>query len=177
MPFMRRVIFIFALFLTAFSVSTARATEVGSSRRFGLGFQVGDPTAIVGKYFLSNENAIDFGFGYWGLGHCSDRGKRSFSCDGYHRLSVHGDFLWQYNIVRGGSAGLDWHIGPGARIYFGNDRYDDRTWLEARMPLGLDLTFQKPSFLEVFFEIVPGFFITPFTDFDISAAIGVRFYF
>jgi len=32
--------------------SRAQATEVGNSRNFGLGFQIGDPTAITAKAFL-----------------------------------------------------------------------------------------------------------------------------
>ena len=46
-----------------------------------------------------------------------------------------------------------------------------------RMPVGLDLTFARPSFLEVFFELAPIFFVTPFTDLEVEALLGVRFYF
>jgi hypothetical protein len=45
------------------------------------------------------------------------------------------------------------------------------------MPLGLDLTFARPHFLEVFVEIAPGLIILPPLWPDIDAAVGVRFYF
>jgi hypothetical protein len=45
------------------------------------------------------------------------------------------------------------------------------------MPLGLDLGFRKPDFLEVFVEIAPAMYIVPGLDLDIEAFLGVRFYF
>lgn len=158
----------------------ASATEVGGARRFGLGFQLGDPTAIVGKAFVGSGNAIDFGLGFWGYGGwCyDDFGKHRHRCGRtYRALSIHGDFLWQDNIARG-TVNLDWHIGAGGRLYFDNNGFgNDDFALAARMPVGLDLMFQKPEFLEVFFEIAPELFIVPFQDLALDAAIGVRFYF
>src|SRR5262245_11059988 len=79
------------------NVRPAQATEVGGARRFGLGFQLGDPTAITGKVFLGGENALDFGLGFWGYGYgrCWNRNDRAYyTCDGgYGRLSLHGDYL------------------------------------------------------------------------------------
>lgn len=152
------------------------ASEVGSARNFGLGFQVGDPTAIVGKAYTGGGNAIDFGLGFarYGYGHCHRfDGDR---CYRYRHVSLHGDYLWQENLVRS-RANLDWHIGVGGRFIIWRDVPDEDLWMQARMPLGLDLTFARPSFLEVFFEIAPGFIVYPFLDFAIDAAIGVRFYF
>src|SRR5689334_13693412 len=107
---MRRVIVISALFFAMFGLSTASATEVGAGRNFGLGFQVGDPTAIIGKVFLNRENAFDFGLGFWGYGYgaCYDKVGHRYDCGhDYQRLSIHGDFLWQYEIVRT-TVKLDW---------------------------------------------------------------------
>jgi hypothetical protein len=164
--------------------STAAATEVGHGRNFGLGFQVGDPSAIIGKLFVGNGNAIDFGVGFWGYGSswCYDRVDHRYRCygSGYRSLSLHADYLWQDGLIRGPNAGLDWHIGVGGRVFFARDNgpYDnDDVWLAARMPLGLDLTFARANFIEVFFEIAPTLFLVPFQDFDVDAALGVRFYF
>ena len=44
-------------------------------------------------------------------------------------------------------------------------------------PRSLDLTFSRPSFLEVFLEIAPGLFVTPYVAFDVEGYVGVRFYF
>jgi uncharacterized protein DUF3996 len=170
---------VLSLTIVAGASATANATEVGSARTFGLGFQVGDPTAIIGKVFVGSSNAIDFGvgFGGYGYGRCRDRqGRWYYDCNGYDNLSLHGDFLWQDTLVRS-QVKLDWHIGAGARVIFWDTFDDTYVALLGRMPLGLDLTFNRPSFLEVFFEIAPGIQIWPRLDFDIDAALGVRFYF
>ena len=178
---MMRLISVIVLSLTvvAGAGATAHATEVGSGRNFGLGFQLGDPTAFTGKAFIGSGNAIDFGLGFSGFGdRCRDaNGHYYYGCNGYgHDFSLHGDFLWQDNLVRQ-QVKLDWHIGVGARFIFWDAFDHGYVDFIARMPLGLDLYFQRPSFLEVFFEIAPGIVIVPFAWFDLDADIGVRFYF
>lgn len=180
---MKRVIQVLLVSVVVGGAATAAATEVGNGRNFGLGFQVGDPTALIGKVFVGGENAIDFGlgFGSYGYERCWDGARRRYyDCrGGYGRLSIHADYLWQQTLVRR-SAQLDWHIGVGGRMVIWDDDAlgdDDDIWLAARMPLGLDLSFDRPGFLEVFFEIAPAFYVFPFLEFDLDAAIGVRFYF
>lgn len=170
---------VLALTILVGASGTANATEVGGSRTFGLGFQLGDPTAVIGKVFLGGGNAFDFGLGFGALGYnrCRDRDGRRYYCGRYGTdFSVHADYLWQENLVRQ-SVKLDWHIGVGGRVIFW-DTFDGGTVdVAARMPLGLDLTFNRPSFLEVFFEIAPSLVVVPFAYFDLDAVIGVRFYF
>lgn len=171
---------VFSITALVTTSGSAHATEVGSGRNFGLGFQVGDPTAIIGKAFIGGGNAIDFGLGFGAVGYnrCRHPNGDWYYCDRYGRdFSLHGDFLWQDNLVRQ-NVKLDWHIGVGGRILFWN-AFDegDQVGLIARMPLGLDLTFNRPSFLEVFFELAPGLEIIPGLWFDVDAALGVRFYF
>ena len=62
------------------------------------------------------------------------------------------DYLWQSNIVRG-QAQLDWHVGAGGRAIWAGDCNGDCFAIAARAPVGLDLMFNNPGFLEVFFEI------------------------
>jgi hypothetical protein len=168
-----------ALFLLLTAVpQAARATEVGNTRTFGLGFAVGDPTGIVGKLFLGPGQALDFGlsFARYGGGRCWN-GDQYVACNrtGYVGLNV--DYLWQNNIIYD-RVTLDWHIGAGGRIWFISDNdYEDDLALAARMPIGLDLMFANPSFLEVFVELAPSLYLLPGTDFGIEAALGVRFYF
>jgi hypothetical protein len=171
---------VLSLTLVAGAVATAQATEVGAGRNFGLGFEIGDPTGFTGKAFVGRGNAIDFGlaFGGYGYGRCRNAHGDWVYCDdrGYgHDWSIYGDYLWQDNLVHG-EAKLDWHIGAGARIIFWNAFNDRYVGLIARMPLGLDLTFRRPDFLEVFFEIAPGIVLTH-PDFDLDADLGVRFFF
>lgn len=162
------------------ATGTADATEVGRSRPFGLGFVLGDPTGITGKYWFNTENALDFTVGFAGYGprrYCwYDNNRRR--CDRYGHISVNVDYLWHFDIVRGNPVTLDWYVGAGGRVWFWNDDYyDDRgVGLAARAPIGLALMFRNPSFLEVFFELVPSiYFWDPSFGFD--AGLGVRFYF
>jgi hypothetical protein len=158
---------------------SAQATEVGNARPFGIGFAVGDPTSLVAKVFTRPGNAIDFGLSFrrWGWGHCW-RGRDW--CDRVSALGLAADYLWQMNIVHD-RVDLDWHVGIGGRLWFFD--YDDRVdddddfGLGVRVPIGLDLTFASPDFLEVFVEITPVMFVVPYTDLEFEAALGVRFYF
>lgn len=170
---MKRLLLLVALFAAYFANSpSAHATEVGRGRDFGLGVAFGNPTSIVGKYFVGPNNAWDFGFGFWTYGWgCNDRGF----CDGrsFDVVTLNVDYLWQEPLVVGSKANLDWHIGAGGRIWVGGGDPS----VAARMPLGLDLTFRRPSFLEVFLELAPAVYVVPGLHLDLEAFLGVRFYF
>jgi hypothetical protein len=171
---------VITLALLAGSARSARATEVGGSRNFGLGFALGGPSSLVGKYYLGGENAFDFGISFWDY-YDDCPGNPRLACDnGYGPVGFNLDYLWQDTLARG-SAKLDWHIGAGGRIWVGDRYYRDdrhgRVALAARMPIGLDLTFAKPSFLETFLELAPDLYIVPGLFFNVEAMIGVRFYF
>ena len=179
---MKRVILFSVLLLTGVVSSPAisRATEVGTSRKFGLGVQLFEPTAIIGKLFLDRNDAFDFGLGFWGYGRCYDGNGNSYACDhGDQHFSIHADYLYEENIVDT-AVRLDWHAGVGGRIAFnsyynGDGRHSAA--LFARVPLGLDLTFKRPRWLETYLEIAPGLWIFPPIVFDIDVGLGVRAYF
>ncbi|HEY0712643.1 MAG TPA: hypothetical protein VGF45_08220 [Polyangia bacterium] len=154
----------------------AHATDVGRGRHVGLGFAVGTPSSLVGKVFLGGPNAFDFGISFLRRGRwCNDRPGPD-DCGRFGFVGLFGDYLWRDALARG-TAQLDWHIGIGARMWIGDDGYyDDDFWLGARIPIGIDLTFDRPEFLEVFLDIAPIFYVVP-TDFEAEAQIGVRLYF
>jgi len=163
----------------------ARATEVGYSRKYGLGAQVGDPTGLSGKVWVGPTNAIDIGLGFYGYGYRSggcfrDRDNRTI-CDrryGGGSTSLHVDYLWESKLIRGNKAQLDWHIGAGGRVFFLGDPCAFDCWdVGVRAPLGLDLTFNQPSFLEVFLELAPVFYVAPATFLALEGGLGVRGYF
>lgn len=154
------------------SASTAGATEVGRGRDFGLGVAFGSPTSIVGKYFVGGGNAWDFGLGFWTYGWgCNSRGF----CEGRSLdvVTINADYLWQEPLVVGSKAKLDWHIGAGGRVWVGGGDAS----IAARMPVGIDLTFRRPSFLELFLELAPAVYVVPGLYLDLEAFLGVRFYF
>jgi hypothetical protein len=163
---------IVALAVTAWP-GRAQATEVGYGRNLGLGFVLGDPTGFVGKYWVGRTNAIDMGFGFYGYawGWCDNHG-----CGGNQSFSLNADYLWQSNLVRS-TAQLDWHIGAGARTIIWNDGGRGHVALGPRMPIGLDLMFNNPNFLEVFFELAPIIYVAPGAGFNIEGGLGVRLYF
>jgi hypothetical protein len=162
----------------------ARATEVGYTRHYGVGAVVGDPTGLSGKIWVGPTNAIDMGLGFYGYGFRGgcfrDRDGRAV-CDrryGYGSTSLHVDYLWESKILQGGKAQLDWHVGGGARVFFiGNPCAYDCWDVGVRGPIGLDLTFSQPSFLEVFMEIAPVFYFAPASFLALEGGLGVRGYF
>jgi len=173
----RAVVTVGTAFVLLAIAGSAHATEVGYSRNFGLGVVIGDPTGLSAKLWTSRTNALDFGLGFWGYGphnRCFNDG----TCPGYGYRggTFNMDYLWQSNIVRR-QVQLDWHVGVGGRAVWDNSCPGDCLALAARVPIGLDLTFSRPEFLEVFFEIAPAFYFVPGFGPDVEGGLGVRFYF
>jgi hypothetical protein len=158
----------------------ARATEVGTSRVFGLGGQIGEPTGIVGKAFVGRGNAFDFGLGFggWGWrGRCQAPDGRWYDCPNRHDyFSVHADFLWEEAFFAQPFR-LDWHAGVGARFVDWYDWDYHATAALARVPLGLDFAFRRPAWLEAFVEVAPGLMLVPVFDFWLDVGLGARAYF
>ena len=170
-----------AMSFLAVLAGSASATEVGYGRKFGLGVVIGAPTGFTGKAWIAPTNAIDFGLGYYGYGFTSrcfndNNGVRVCEPGGYNWASLNVDYLWQSNIVRG-QAQLDWHLGAGGRSTWITGCQGDCIQLGPRGSIGLDLMFNNPGFLEIFFEfalvlnVVPGIWLNP------EGGLGVRFYF
>jgi len=167
-------------FLTVVAGS-ANATEVGYNRKFGLGVVLGAPTGFTGKAWVGPTNAIDFGLGFYGYGfanRCFTDSNGTTVCNrgGYNWATLNVDYLWQSNIVRG-QAQLDWHLGAGGRATWIGDCQGDCARLGPRGSVGLDLMFNNPAFLELFFEIAFVMNVVPGIWLDIEGGLGVRFYF
>jgi hypothetical protein len=172
-----------ATWLLVCASGAAHSTEVGYSRKFGLGAMVGDPTGLSGKVWLGPTNAVDAGLGFYGYGFRGgcfrDRAGRPICDRGYGRgsTSVHVDYLWESKLIDR-AVQLDWHLGAGGRVFFLGDPCANDCWdLGVRLPIGLDLTFRQPTFLEVFAEIAPVFYFAPATFLAMEGGLGVRGYF
>ena len=181
---MKRLILLTLATATILSVGAgpAHATEVGASRTFGVGFQIGEPTAITAKAFIRGPNALDFGLGFggWGYGWCTRPDGTGYRCGNLnHNISLHADYLYQENIVNMTNR-LDWYVGVGGRVimsaYGSNDLGHDVVLL-ARVPIGIAATFRRPDFLEAYLEIAPALVVFPPLDFTIDVALGGRAYF
>jgi hypothetical protein len=180
----KRLVFLTLAAATILSTSEGRAqaTEVGSSRNFGLGFQIGEPTAITAKAFVRRNHAFDFGLGLggWGYGWCTDAAGHTSRCsDLNHDISLHADYLYQENIVNMTNR-LDWYVGLGGRVImsaYGSNNLGHDVVILARIPIGIAVTFRRPDFLEAYLEIAPALVAFPPLDFTIDVGLGVRAYF
>jgi len=125
-----------------------------ANKTFGLGLEVGAPTGINGKWFLSPTGALDFGVGYiygcYGFG-CP------YDVDGFH---TYVDYLWHpFSFVHAPAFELPFYVGVGGRFvdfryhYTGNTYYGGYGF-GARVPLGISFDFNTIP-LDVFIELVP----------------------
>jgi len=155
----------------ASAAAQSRASVSHREGDFGLGLIIGDPTGINGKYFLSQELAVDgsLGFGFIGGRHT----KLQF------------DFLWHFGLERWPAAGLDFYVGVGPALAISDGHYHyDRNhahdhgdlWIGARAPFGASLTFTKVPF-DIFLEIAAELWIIDHAVLDLDAALGFRYWF
>jgi hypothetical protein len=177
---MKRLVFLTAVLL-CLGTTQAHATEVGTQRQYGFGFQIGEPTALTAKAFVGGGNAFDFGLGFggWGYGRCKDDKGNTYSCGNLASyISFHTDYLYQENILNKVNR-LDWYAGIGGRavVWGGNRDTESNLILIARVPVGLAVTFHRPDFLELYLELAPGLAVFPPLWFVIDFGLGVRAYF
>jgi len=126
---------------------------------FGIGLIVGEPTGISVKQWVGRQHAVDAAVAW------------SFSHD--TSVQVHADYL--YHRVYFFSADeykgrVPVYFGIGGRAIFSDDAK-----VGVRFPVGVGRTMRDYP-IEFFFEIVPILNVAPDSDFDLSSAIGVRYY-
>ena len=84
----------FALALVSGTAAEARPHPAGhnksfvANKKFGLGLEIFDIFGLTGKYFISENSAIDFGFGEFGYYGWHDRYR------GAGGLHMYGDWLY-----------------------------------------------------------------------------------
>lgn len=154
---------------------TARYGSPETSRPFGMGVVLGEPTGITGKYWVDRRSAIDSTF--------------SYSFNDYFLL--YSDYLYHFPGAFGRSSEfasrLNPYIGVGLelfiqtqdtgrqdRAYFRSDQ--GSTGLGVRIPLGVEWRPGSPP-LGVFVELTPGVGVVPATFGFVQGGIGIRFYF
>lgn len=162
--------------LTALTIAfTQNANAQGGP--FGLGIQLGDPTAITGKYYLDKSQAIDggisFDFNQWTMLY------------GDYLMHFPGGFGTNEQFIRE----LNPYVGIGGLLILSNrndvevrkQRYfssssSSKTALGVRIPLGIEWRTPKIP-LGVFIELVPGITIIPSTNGYIQGGVGARYFF
>jgi hypothetical protein len=150
----------FRLTLIAMAIS-AFAAVPGHARlggNMGLGFIAGAPSGISGKLWLGGINAVDMILGF----------------NPYNDyLEVRADYVWhEMNIFPVNRGQLPLYYGMGA----GMTVSDGGPGLLARGVVGIEYLFPSAP-LDAFLELGPGIRVFPATNFDISAGLGMRYFF
>jgi|FLYM01.1.fsa_nt_gi hypothetical protein len=142
--------------------------------KVGVGFVLGDPTALSFKYFMANDRAFDI----------------QGSINGNDYFLVWSDYLFHYPRYFGTSHRflelLSPYVGIGVigalasksdhdrGSYF--DKRDDDFALGARVPFGIEWFWDKAP-IAVGLEIVPGIIVAPATRGLLQGGLTLRFYF
>lgn len=155
--------------LLVFSGVLFGTAQAQTTDGLGVGIILGEPTGLGLKKWLGNDRAIDAGVAW------------SFSEN--ESLHVHVDYLFhRFDVLTAAVPGrLPVHFGIGGRLKFKDDdekkkRNSDDNLIGIRVPLGVSYLFASAP-IDLFAEIVPVLDVAPDTDFDLNAAIGVRYYF
>lgn len=152
----------------------ATGVAVAEEGGFGLGVIAGEPTGLSFKGWLSHSRAID--------------GAAAWSFSGDDSFQFHSDYLWHRDDwlkAPKAKGRMPVHFGVGGRLKWEHDDDegrgrgdddDDDVHVGIRFPFGLSyLPVSAP--LDFFVEIAPILDVAPDTDLDLSAALGLRYYF
>lgn len=171
----------------ALAVGTDAAARGGpQNKTFGLGLQLGTPTAITGKVYFGEVPALVFGLGVaWPFGGFGGYVGGDFhvykfqhkrmdvlTLHLYVGASLQASFIgpWYYTV---------WYRG-GPYPYYYYNYVNGPFALAVRAPLGLSIYWGKVSF-DTFFEIGPAVYIVfggPVTAFVApTVSVGARYYF
>ncbi len=135
----------------------AGPTAVEGSSGWGIGVILGEPTGLSLKFWSSRTTAID--------------AAAAWSFKGEGKFHLHMDYLFHnYRVFKVKRGKLPLYFGIGGRV-----KFEEETRVGVRIPVGVCYLFRKQP-LDIFFEIVPVLDITPETDFDINASVGIRFF-
>ena len=160
------LLFCGVLFLVLMLTKPVRAQDQG----FGLGIILGEPTGLSAKLWTSKYNALDFGLGV-GLG--GDRINYKGNYDNSGRIHFHMDYLWHSFNAISSTEKFPLYYGFGGRFNTGGG-YDGS--LGIRGVVGI-AWFPRNTPIDVFFELVPVFQVTPLTGLGVDAGIGIRYFF
>ncbi|MBA3391737.1 MAG: hypothetical protein H0T89_03785 [Deltaproteobacteria bacterium] len=152
-------------------------SSFNSNGTFGLGIELGGPTGLNGKYFLTPSTALNFGVGYDNERYYGYRYRRN-------GLNLYIDHLWHpFVLAEGGAVQIPFYVGVGVRFWSFNDRDDfDGTAIGVRAPLGIAFDFNNIP-LDIFLQLtfVLDFYTDDYRDdtigLHLEGSIGARFWF
>ena len=138
--------------MLAAGVGPLRAQQSGD---FGAGVILGNPTGATAKLWLTDSQALDAGLG--------------FSTG----LALYGDYLWHsWKVLPQPSQGkLPVYLGLGAQF-----RTVSPNEFGLRTVAGIAYWLPRNP-VEIFFEVVPVFRLSPRDSVGLDAGVGLRYYF
>ncbi len=151
-----------------FVVSLSK-TANGQDHGFGVGAIIGQPTGLSLKNWLSRTTALE-GAVAW-----------SFEGNGFFYFQA-AHLFHDYSLIKTTNGRLPIFYGIGGRVKVLSDgkgrrrnESDDDPRLGVCIPIGLDYQFGGAP-LDIFLEFIPIIDIIPGTNFDLNAAIGIRYF-
>ncbi len=164
--------FLKSLLVSCVFLSASMAHAISKNAKTGVGIILGAPTAITGRYLLSDKNAVAGGIGFY-----------------WHASIFYADYQFLFpGVIKSESSEVNTivpYIGIGASLSYFNRDYIDRrynrwensfTVLGARVPFGLSWMIPKNP-VEIFVELVPTIDVIPGLYLEGEGGIGVRVYF
>lgn len=152
--YMKKIyLFIATLFISNFTLA--------ANETVGLGAIIGDPTGLSMKFKISPINSIDAAV--------------AWSSEGVH---FHSNYLWQHeNYLNLNRQSFDLYYGFGGRIIsISSGKNKDKTSVGPRTPLGINYKLKNTK-LQFFAEAALNLNLTPNSEVDLDAGIGMRFHF
>jgi hypothetical protein len=144
------------VFLWVFLLLAAPAAACRNG--WGIGVILGEPTGISLKIWNSGTTALD--------------AAAAWSFKSERKLHLHMDYLFHnFKLFKVRQGKLPLYYGIGGRI-----KFEEETRVGVRFPVGICYILRDTP-IDIFFEIVPLLDLTPETDFDFNACIGIRYFF
>lgn len=150
---MKRVglIILFAVLLVSFE----KATAAEAGRELGLGIVLGEPSGVLGQFFMSRSSLLDV--------------TVAWSLDDW--FMVAGDYQVYNNLADAPPEWL-WYYGIGGYLAFPEN---EDGIIGARVPLGISYSFPR-SIVDVWVEVDPALQIIPDTEAELQGGLGITFW-
>lgn len=129
-------------------------------------------TAIGAKFYVGDGSIGGINVRHSTAEHTALEGSLLF---GYGGLAIEG--LYEYQGAINGAPGLQYFVGGGAMIGFGNDRYNDHNnnvSFALRLTGGVDYKFADAP-INVSLGLDPFFYLAPYTGSSLPLGIGLRY--
>lgn len=171
---------VIAAYLAAVLLAAPSARAQDSAHPFGLGIAVGDPASLTARFWLNNDEALQFNLGWFSNFYRGDYvGEGGLATvDWVHHFGRFGPKnrkVW-FRVHVGAGGGLGAYSGNCYRDIWGNWRCPDGPGLFARVPVGFDVYLAKVRF-EFYGEVAPAWRVFPDPLPLMFVQVGARYYF